>query len=88
MTRGLRQTATSGAIFGMILLALVSIDARVRQRVSDLVTGGDGLTPWADRAGELGSALADAIRHQSIENAPLLISAPAGAVLFAFMVRT
>ena len=88
MTRGIRQAATSGAVFGIILLALVSIDARVRERVGDLVSGGDGLTPWADRASELGSALADAIRNQSIENAPLLVFAVVGAVLFVFMVRT
>jgi hypothetical protein len=30
----------------------------------------------------------DAARHQSIENAPLVIFATVGAVLFLFMVRT
>jgi hypothetical protein len=88
MTRAIRQTAISGTVFGIILLVLVSIDARVRLRVGELVAGGDNLAPWADRAGELGSALADAIRNQSIENAPLLIFALVGAVLFASMVRT
>jgi hypothetical protein len=72
----------------MIMLALVSIDARVRERVSDLVSGGDELTPLGDRATELGSALLDAIRHQSIENAPLVVFAAVGALLFVFMVRT
>jgi hypothetical protein len=88
MTRALRQATMSGAVFGIILLTLVSIDTRVRDRVSDLVTGGESLTPWAARAGDVADALVDAIRNQSIENAPLLIFAVAGAVLFVFMVRT
>ena len=29
-----------------------------------------------------------AVRHQSLENAPLLVFAAVGAVLFVFMVRT
>ena len=58
-----------------------------RERVSDVVTGGDGLTPWGDRLTDLGTALASAVRHQSIENAPLLIFAAVGAVLFVFMLK-
>ena len=37
---------------------------------------------------ELGNAIVTAIRYQSIDNAPLLIFATVGAVLFLFMVRT
>lgn len=85
---GLRQTVLSGLVFCGILLALVSVDARVRERVSDVVSGGDGLTPWGDRLSDLGTALTTALRHQSIENAPLLIFTVVGAVLFVFMVRT
>jgi hypothetical protein len=59
----------------------------VRDKVHDLWAGGDGLTPWGHRASDLGGALADAIRNQSIENAPLLIFAAVGAVLFVFMVK-
>ena len=85
---GLRQTVLSSLVFCGVLLALVSVDARVRERVSDVVSGGDGLTPWGDRLSDLGSALTTALRHQSIENAPLLIFTVVGAVLFVFMVRT
>ena len=85
---GLRQTVLSSLVFCGILLALVSVDARVRERVSDVVSGGDGLTPWGDRLSDLGTALTTALRHQSIENAPLLIFTVVGAVLFVFMVRT
>jgi len=77
----------STLVFGGVLIALTSVDARVRERVSDVVTGGDSLTPWGDRVSDLGSALALAVRHQSIENAPLLIFAAVGAVLFVFMLK-
>lgn len=85
---GLRQTVLSSLVFCGILLALVSVDARVRERMSEVVSGGDGMTPWGDRLGDLVEALTSAVRHQSIENAPLLIFATVGAVLFVFMVRT
>ena len=84
----LRQAALSSLIFGGVLLALASVDARVRERVGEVVSGSDGLTPWGDRIGDLGGALMMSIRHQSIENAPLLVFAAVGAVLFVFMVRT
>jgi hypothetical protein len=83
----LRQAVMSSLVFGGVLLALTVVDARVRERVGDVVAGRDG-TLWGDRIGGLGEALVTAIRHQSIENAPLLIFAAVGAVLFVFMVRT
>jgi hypothetical protein len=83
----LRQCVLSTLIFGGVLLALASVDARVRERVSDVVSGGDGLTPWGDRVSDLGNALMSAVRHQSIENSPLLIFAAVGAVLFVFMLK-
>ena len=86
---GFRQTVISVAVFAVVLLALVSFDPRVRERANDLAYGStNGLTPWGDRAGDLGGALASAVRYQSIENAPLLVFATVGAVLFVFMVRT
>jgi hypothetical protein len=84
----IRQSMLSLGVFCLVLGGLVSVDDRVRDRVSDLVASGDNLTPWGDRVGDLGSALLMAIRHQSIENAPLLVFATVGAVLFVFMVRT
>ena len=84
----LRHSILSGLVFCGVLFALVSVDARVRERVSEVVSGGDGLTPWGDRVADLGSALMSAVRHQSIENAPLLLFTVVGAVLFVFMFRT
>ena len=84
----IRQSMLSVAVFVLVLGGLVSVDERVRDRFNDLLSGGDNLTPWGDRLGDLLSALMMAVRHQSIENAPLLVFATVGAVLFVFMVRT
>ena len=70
-----------------ILAGLVSIDDRVRDRFVELVYGG-GAAPWDSRLADLGDALLGAARHQSIENAPLVVFATAGALLFLFMVKT
>ena len=83
-----RQGAVSMAVFGGVVLMLVSLDDRVRDRFTALVSGDHSLSPWGDRAGDLGGALISAVRYQSLENAPLLVFAAAGAVLFAFMLKT
>jgi hypothetical protein len=89
MTRGIKQGFFSTAIFIAVLAALVSVDDRVRERFTAVIAGGgSGLTPWGDRIGDLGDALIGAIRHQSIENAPLLIFTAVGAVLVVFMVKS
>ncbi len=88
MKIGIRQSALSLTVFVVVLAGLVSVDERVRERFTELINGNDSLTPWGDRLGDLGGALMSAIRTQSIENAPLLIFATVGAVLFLFMVRT
>ena len=86
MRLGFRQGVASAAVFCAVLLMLISIDERVRDRFSELMGG--GVSPWGDRASDLVGALMTAIRYQSIENAPLLVFAAVGAVLVAFMLRT
>ena len=88
MKFGIRQGFASAAVFVVLLLTLVSIDARVKDRFSALIAGDNSMSSWSDRASNLGDAVASAAKHQSIENAPLLIFATVGAVLFLFMVRT
>ena len=85
---GIRQGIVSAAVFGAVVMMLVSVDSRVRERFSDLLSGGHGVSPWGDRVGDLVGALGSAVRYQSIENAPLLVFAAAGAVLVAFMLKT
>ena len=87
MAVGLRQSMISLSGLVIVLGALTFVDPRVRDRFNALLSGQDGGTV-ADRAAELADALMTALRYQSIENAPLLIFAAVGAVLFLFMVRT
>jgi hypothetical protein len=87
MKFGFRQTIASTAVFVAVLTVLVSIDERVRDRFSNLVSGGE-MAPWGDRASDLGQALIGAATTQSIEHAPLLVFATIGAVLVFFMLRT
>lgn len=87
MKLAVRQTMASGTVFIAVLLMLVSVDDRVHDRFSDLAAGG-GAASVTGRAGELVDALVASARHQSIENAPLLVFAVVGAILVVFMVRT
>jgi len=85
---GMREGALSAAVFGGVMFALVSVDPRVRDHVSDLTGGSTGIAPLGSRLGELGSVLWSAARHQSIDNAPLVVFATVGIVLTIFMLRS
>ena len=85
---GLRQGALSAAIFAAIMFALVSVDARVRDHVSDLVGNSASVAPLTSRLTDLGGALWSAARYQSIENAPMVVFATVGIVLTLFMLRS
>jgi hypothetical protein len=87
MKLGVKESVLSLGLFGGVLLALVSIDPRVRDQVQLLVTGGDGLSV-SSRALDLADALLLAVRYQSIEHAPLVAFAAVSAVLVLFMVKT
>ena len=88
MKKGTRQAIVSAAVFGMLLVMLVSVDERVHERFADLVSGGNGLSSLGSRVADLGTVLLAAVRHQSIENAPLVVFASVGAVLVLFMLKT
>ena len=85
---GIQQALASSAVFALIVLALVSVDDRVRERFNDLISGRETVGSWTERASFLGDAVLTAAQQQSIENAPLVVFATVGAVLFLFMVRT
>jgi hypothetical protein len=84
---GIQQAFASLAVFVLILIALVSVDEHVRERFNQLVSGG-GVESVGQRAAFLSDAVVTAVKYQSLENAPLVVFATAGAVLFLFMVRT
>jgi hypothetical protein len=85
---GLREGVVSAAVFGCVMFALVAVDPRVRDHVSDLVAGNSGVAPMSARLGELGSTLWSAARTQSIDNAPMVVFATVGVVLTIFMLRS
>lgn len=85
---GIRDGAISAVVFGLVLFALVTTDPRVRDSVADLAAGSGNISPFGDRIGDVGSAIWMAARHQSIDNAPLLMFATVGVVLTLFMLKS
>ena len=85
---GMRQGAISAAVFGGVMFALVSVDARVRDHVSELVGSSASVAPFSTRLAELLDALWTAARYQSIENAPMVVFATVGIVLTVFMLKS
>jgi len=84
---GIREGAISVVVFAAVMFALVSVDPRVKERVTELwITG--GITPWGDRLGDLASALWAAARTQSIDNAPAVVFVTVGTVLTLFMLKS
>lgn len=87
MKIGIKQSVLSTMVFVGILMGLVSVDGRVRDRFAELLYGSGGAA-LDNRLTGLGEALLDAARYQSIENAPLVVFAAVSAVLVLFMWRT
>ena len=87
MKLGVRESAVSVVVFAGILVALASVDPNLRERMSDLVTGG-GVGHLGNRAGDVGGALWTALRTQSIENAPMVVFATVGVLLTLFMFKS
>jgi hypothetical protein len=85
---GMREGAISAGVFGAVMFALISVDPRVREHMSDLVGTSASVAPWTSRFADLADALWAAARSQSIENAPLLVFATVGAVLTLFMFKS
>jgi hypothetical protein len=83
---GVREGVLSATVFSALFCALVSVDPRVRDHLSDLFNG--GASPWSSRLGELGDALWTAARAQSIDSAPMVVFATVGVVLTLFMLRS
>jgi hypothetical protein len=81
---------SAGALVALILM-LAAFDGRVREQISLRIGPGHTSTQVAN-AGvmvrDLTSVVADAVRDQSIDHAPLVIFVLAATVLVLFMLRT
>ena len=71
----------------MVLIALMSIDARVREQVRSVVASTSEVQNAGTRLADVGAVLFDAARTQSIDHAPMVIFIAAATVLVLFMVR-
>ena len=87
--RAIAEIAGSVLCFLAVLTALVVVDVRVRERAALLFAqaSGGSVASWGDRLNALVDVVVQAVRDQSINNAPLLIFAIVAAVLVAFMLR-
>jgi len=75
----------------LLLVALVSIDERVRERVERLVTTPPSSSEIVGVGAEIenvSTLVYKAARDQSVEHAPMVIFAVAAVVLVGFMLRT
>ena len=84
----LPQLLSSLTVFAVLLVALAWIDDRVKQKIEEVFYGSGGVQGLSYQLADLGDTVWSAIQHQSLENAPLVIFATVGGVLFLFMVRT
>ncbi len=90
MKRGVKETIGSLACVVAILATLAWVDPRVRMKASAILADpvGGAVTPFGNRVADFAGALFDALKDQSLENAPLLVFAVVGGVLFLFMFKT
>jgi hypothetical protein len=84
---GFREGLFSALVFGGILAMLISVDPQVRDQAENLVRN-NSMSSLSSRATDLGGALISAARHQSIDNAPLVVFATVGVVLTLFMLKS
>jgi hypothetical protein len=89
MKRGTKEMVGSLLCVAVILAVLVSIDPQVRMKASAMLDDpvGGAVTPFGDKITDLGDALVDAVKAQSIDNAPMLVFGVVGAMLFIFMLK-
>jgi len=73
-----------------VLVTLVAVDSRVRDRFSALVSqaSSERLSTWEERVSALAGAVVQAARDRSIDQAPLLVFTVVAAALVIFMLRT
>ena len=90
MQRFVKDALISAGAVMFLLVALVSVNSRVREYVVSAArsaTPGNAAETGA-RLGDLGSTILTAARNQSLAHAPLAIFAIVGAILLLLMVRT
>jgi len=87
--RVFKDALISGAALIILLIALVAIDQRVRDRVEAAVQGdlSSDVRSATSMASEVASVIAIAARDQSIDHAPMVMFVFAATVLVLGMLR-
>ena len=90
MRRALSEATISLFALIVLLVALVSVDERVRQHVASMLStpNSSELAGAGKEVTTLALVVFDAVKDQSVAHAPLVIFALAATVLVLFMVRT
>jgi hypothetical protein len=91
MRRVITDALISMGALVLLLAGLVSIDDRVRERVTGLLTTPPSSAEIAGVGTQIqlvSTVVMKAARDQSVEHAPLMIFAVAATVLVLFMLRT
>jgi hypothetical protein len=90
MRRGFVEALMSAGAVMLLLLALVAIDPRVREQISEPFASRPSiaLASVGSRVRDVAHAIAKAARDKSLANAPLLIFTLSATVLVLFMLRT
>ena len=79
----------SACAVGILLVALLAIDGRLREEITTNASGARVATQLAASAGEARVGFwVHVIKNESQEHAPLLIMVVAGTMLAVFMFRT
>ena len=88
--RGGNDTLISLGGVGVLLLGLAAMDERVREQIASIVRpdGSSVLTRTASALHEIVAVAYAAVRHQSLEHAPLTVFVVIAAVLVWFMLKT
>ena len=90
MRRAFGEALMSTGALAILLLVLVAVDDRVREQISLRVAARSTveLASAGERVRDLTTVIAEAVRDQSVEHAPLLIFTLSAFVLVMFMLRT
>jgi hypothetical protein len=91
MQRVVKDALISAGAVMLLIVAIVSIDDRVRERVTDILNRPPSSAEIAGtgaQVAQVSSVVFKAVRDQSVEHAPMVVFVVAAAVLVLFMLRT
>ena len=90
MRRFLKEGLVSAGALLLIVIALMAVDGRVRERIDQAMSAASSPQTLADtgeRAWNVAGVMFSAARSQSIDHAPLVIFVTAASALVVFMLR-